>query len=187
MQWTLLAAVMLLLTGCYESSKLLLDPAAARQPVLAAQDWTYGGSDHRYHARLTPRSDGWYDYAESRLDAKGVEGRWKTYRVVLNAFDRSSDIFVYATYNSDDHAYMYGLVVIGTGNSWQTVTPNCDPVNGDAAQPDRKAATAAGAKIASISEVVDVCQFTSRDQLFAALRSVIAEPGFWRRVKKAQT
>jgi hypothetical protein len=189
MRWMLIAAALLLLTGCYESSKLLIDPAAARQPITTAKDWTYGSGDHRVHARLSPRSDGWYDYGEARLDAKGVEGKWKSYRVVLNSFDRAGgyDVFVYGTYNGEDHAYMYGLVVVGSGGFWQTVTPNCDPITGDAPQRDRAAATRAGAKIASLSEVLDVCQFTSRDQLYAALHAVIAEPGFWQRVKKTQT
>ncbi len=63
MRLTILAVVMLLVAGCYESSGLLLDPAAARQPITANKDWTYGSGAHRVHARLSGKPNGGLDYA----------------------------------------------------------------------------------------------------------------------------
>jgi hypothetical protein len=190
MRTLIILLIGLTLAGCYESSTMLLDPGAARQPIAAGKDWTYGSGDRRFHARLTPKPNGWYDYAETRLDRNGAEGPWRTHAVVLNDLAKVDgyDLFVYGTYNRTDEAYMYGLVVIGKGGFWQSVIPNCDPANADAKwlQPDIRAAKAAGANIKAIDELESVCHFTKRDQLFAAMRNVIAAPGFWDRVKAAR-
>jgi hypothetical protein len=190
MRLTILAAVLLLVSGCYESSDMLLDPAAARQPVASGKDWTYGNGDRRYHARLTLKPNGWYAYAEAHLDANGVEGKWRTYAVVLNDLAAADgyDLFVYGTYNKNDSAYMYGIVAVGKDGFWQSVMPNCNPASADAKwfQPDVKAAKAAGANIKALDEFESVCHFTRREQLFAAMRNVIAAPGFWDRIKAAR-
>ncbi len=83
---------------------------------------------------------------------------------------------------------MYGVVVVGANGFWQTITPNCDPVNADAKwlKPDIAAAKTAGANLKNIDDIENVCHFTSRAQLFAAMRNVIAAPGFWDRVKAAR-
>ncbi|GAA0567019.1 hypothetical protein [Rhizomicrobium electricum] len=189
MRYWMILLIGLFLAGCYESNDLLLDPAAARQPIATGKDWTYGSGDRRYHARLTAKPDGWYDYAEAHLDAKGTEGPWRTHTVVLNYLTTANgyDVFVYGTYNRNDSAYMYGLIVVGKNGFWQTVMPNCDPANADAKwlDADTDAATGAGAKIKAIDDFERVCHFTTREQLFAALRSVMVRPEFWSRVKTA--
>jgi hypothetical protein len=187
MRYWMILLIGLVLAGCYESNSLLLDTSAARQPIAAGKDWTYGSGPQRVHARLTPRPDGWYDYAEARLDKNGAEGPWTRYAVVLNtlAAVNGYDLFVYGTYNRTDSAYMYGIVVVGKDGFWQSVMPNCDPANAEARwfQADVGAARAAGGNIKAIDEYESVCHFTTREQLVAAMRNVIAAPGFWDRVK----
>jgi hypothetical protein len=180
----------LTLAGCYESDGLLLDPAAARQPIAGAKDWTYGSGGWRFHARLTAQPNGWYDYAETRLDENGADGSWRTHTVLLNALTSAGgyDLFVYGTYNRTDSAFMYGIVAVGKDGFWQSVLPNCDPANAEAKWhlADVKAATAAGGNIKALDDYESVCHFTKREQLFAAMRNVIATPGFWDRIKAAR-
>lgn len=195
MRLMILVAVLVLVSGCYESNELLLDSAAARQPITHNRDWTYGSGDRRHHARLSLRPDGWYDYAEARLNANGSEGPWQARAVLLNFLTSTSayavdyDVFVYATYNRNDSAYLYGLVVVGKDGFWQTIMPNCDPANANPKwlQSDTKAAQAAGANIKAIDEVERVCLFATREQLLTAMRAVMAEPGFWERVRIARS
>jgi hypothetical protein len=179
----------LLLAGCYESHGQLLDAGQSRQPLTTYQDWTYGSGDHHYHARLNPRSDGWYDYEEAKLDDSGKEGDWKHHTVLLNYLMASNgyDVYVYSTWDDSEHAYFYGVVVVGTNGFWQSVTPSCDPVGADPDwyQPDLAAARQAGAAVKSVDDMEDVCLFTSRDVLFDAMRNLVNTPGFWRRVNEA--
>ncbi len=195
MRLTILVAVMVLVSGCYESNELLLDSAAARQPITHNRDWFYDSGNRHTHARLSLRPDGWYDYSETRVEAGGKEGPWQARAVLLNYLATTSvfavdyDVFVYATYNRNDSAYLYGLVVVGKDGFWQTIMPNCDPANANAKwlQSDTKAAQAAGANIKGIDEVDRVCHFTTREQLYGAMRAVMADPGFWERVRIARS
>lgn len=190
MRYWIILVTGLLLAGCYESEGMLLSASDARQPITTYQDWNYGNGEHRYHARLNPRGDGWYAYDEAKIDASGREGSWKHYTVLLNYLTAANgyDVFVYGTYNDDEHAYMYGVVAVGANGFWQSITPNCDPVNAESAwyKPDLDAATRAGAVVKNIGEMEDICQFSSQAALFQAMRNVVAEPGFWNRVSTAQ-
>ncbi len=183
----LLAA--LLLAGCYESNGQLLDTSASRQPITAYQDWTYGSGNHKYHARLNPRADGWYDYEEAKIDSDGKEGDWKHHTVLLNYLMAANgyDVYVYGTWDDSEHAYFYGVVVTGANGFWQSITPSCDPVGADPDwyQPDTNAAKQAGAVVKSIDDMEDVCLFTSRDALFGAMRNLVNADGFWNRVDQA--
>ena len=186
--WLMLAAA-LLLSGCYESKDLLLDAGQARHPVATSRDWTSGSGDHRYHARLTPKPNGWYDYAEARMDKNG-EGPWKSRTLMLNALPNASgaEVYVFATFSRDEQAYVYGLVVMDTAGSWRTITPNCDPAaDGKWYRGDRAAARAAGAELRAADEVPDICQFRSREALFQAMRAIVEAPGFRDRVAAART
>lgn len=186
MRLIILAAAMLLLSGCYESRALLLDPAAARQPITSEKDWTFGS----VHARLTPKPNGWYDYAESRRSKSGSDGAWTTRQVLLNPLlsAKGFDLFVFATYSKDDAAYLYGLVAIGADGAWQSITPSCDSASADAKwlAADTKAALAAGARIKAIDEASNVCHFLKRETLLTAMRAVAAHPGFWDRLADAR-
>ncbi len=187
MRTTILILSLLLLTGCYESPDLLLDAGQARQPITAYQDWNYGSGDHRYHARLNPRGDGWYNYEEAKLDDSGKEGEWKHHTVLLNYLTAAAgyDIYVFGTWDDTEHAYLYGVVAVGTNGFWQSVTPSCDPMGGDEAWVERDTANAKAAGAVVKSGDSEICQFSSRDQLFAALRAVANEPGFASRVQEA--
>lgn len=191
MRLLILCLTALLLAGCYESNALLLDAAQGRQPVSTYQDWTYGSGDHKYHARLNPRSDGWYDYEEAKIADTGSEGDWKHHTVLLNYLTAANgyDVYVFGTWDDGEKAYFYGVVVIATNGAWQSITPNCDPVNSSEKwyQPDVDAAKQAGAEIKTIDDMEDVCLFTSAGALFNAMRNVVATPGFWDRVEEAKT
>lgn len=185
----LTALAALALAGCYESNGQLLDAAQARQPVSTYQDWTYGSGDHRYHARLNPRSDGWYDYEEAKIKDDGSEADWKHHTVLLNYLESENgkDIYVFGTWDDSEHAYFYGVVVTGPNGYWQSVTPSCDPLSADEAwyQPDLDAAKQAGATVKTIEDTEDVCLFASQATLFQAMRNVVANSGFWGRVDAA--
>jgi len=180
----------LLLAGCYESNALLLDAAQSRQPITAYQDWTFGSGDHKYHARLNPRSDGWYDYEDAKIKDDGSEDTWKHHTVLLNYLTAANgyDVYVFGSWDDGEKAYFYGVVVVGANGYWQSITPNCDPVNSDEAwySPDLNAAKQAGAEVKTIDEIEDVCLFTSQATLFQAMNNLIAEPGFWGRVEEAK-
>lgn len=182
---------MLLLAGCYESNSMLLDASQSRQPITGHQDWNYGSAGHRYHARLNPRSDGWYDYEEAQINDNGSEGDWKHHTVLLNYLESASgyDIYVYGTWDESEHAYAYGVVAVGANGFWQSISPSCDPMGADEQwyQPDLNAAKQAGAEVKTIDDAQDVCWFTSQATLFNAMRNVVAQPGFADRVQKART
>lgn len=188
MRITILILSALLLAGCYESNGLLLDAGQSRQPITTYQDWNYGSGDHRYHARLNPRSDGWYNYEEAKIDSNGAEGDWKHHTVLLNYLTAANgyDIYAFGTWDDGEKAYFYGVVVVGSNGFWQSITPSCDVVGADEAWYDKdvSAAKNAGATIKS-GDDSDACQFTSRDQLFQALNNVVNTPGFWDRVNAA--
>jgi len=191
MRMLLACLAALVLAGCYESNGLLLDASQSRQPITTYQDWNYGSGDHRYHARLNPRSDGWYDYEEAKIAGDGSEGDWKHHTVLLNYLENANvgDVYVYGTWDDGEHAYFYGVVVGGTDGAWQSITPNCDPVGAEEKwyQPDVAAAKQAGAEVKTIDDTEDVCMFASAGALFDAMRNVVASPGFWDRVQAAKS
>jgi hypothetical protein len=191
MRFLLACLAALLLAGCYESNGLLLNASQSRQPITTYQDWNYGSGDHRYHARLNPRSDGWYDYEEAKIKDDGTEDAWKHHTVLLNYLQNTNgqDVYVFGTWDDGEKAYFYGVVVVGTNGAWQSITPNCDPVNSSEKWyvPDVNAAKQAGAEIKTIDDMEDVCMFTSVGALFNAMRNVVATPGFWDRVEEAKT
>ncbi len=76
----LLPLVLLLLSGCYESQSMLLDPSAARQPVQGG-DWTETRGGDSYHDRMIARSDGWYDFYEQDVT---TNGNWEHHVVLVN-------------------------------------------------------------------------------------------------------
>lgn len=182
------AAGAALLAGCYESNALLLDVSAARQPITGYDDWNYTSGDTTYHARLNPRADGWYDYENAKIQDDGTEGEWEHYTVLLNYLENAAgmDVYVSANYDSAEQAYVYGLVAVKPGGSWQYVLPDCDIMADEQYWPlDNSAAQSAGAEMQS-DEWSDVCSFTTADSLFAAMRTVARDPGFGQRVEDAR-
>lgn len=184
-----LAAAAALLNGCYESDSMLLDASASRQPVTSYQDWTYNhGDGGKYHARLNPRSDGWYEYDEAPVNDDGTDGTWDHHTVLLNYLEDSQgyQVYVSGTWDEDEHAYIYGLVAFGSDGRWQSITPSCDTMsnNQQALTLDTNAAKSAGAQLKE-GDMSDVCAFTSRDSLMAAMRTIADDPGFSSRVAAA--
>jgi hypothetical protein len=186
--WILAGLAALSLAGCYESKSMLLDASAARQPISAYQDWRYGSGESRWHAQLTPRGDGWYNYDEAKIKDDGSEGDWEHYTVLLNYLERvdDNDIYVYGTWDDSLDAYLYGLVVMKPGGGWQSIRPSCDPIEASEQwfESDVAAAREAGAEIVSTDEE-DACRFTDRGTLFQAMRNLVDRPRFWDRVDKA--
>lgn len=184
-----LAGAAVLLAGCYESSSMLLDASQARQPISTYQDWTYNHSDGgTYHARLNPRSDGWYEYDEAPVDKDGKEGKWDHHTVLLNYLENTSGYSVYisGTWDDSEHAYVYSLVAFDSNNRWQSFSPNCDVTAGSDRdyKLDTESAKSAGAELKT-TDVEDVCLFTTADSLFQAMRTVANDPGFANRVAEA--
>lgn len=182
------------LAGCYESNALLLDVAAARQPITSYDDWNYTTSDTTnnahltYHARLNPRSDGWYDYEKATIEDDGTEGEWEHYTVLLNYLENAGgmDVYVSANWDDADGAYVYGLVAFWPNGTWQSIFPNCDIMGAEEQWLtfDTNAAQSAGAQLQS-DEWSDICSFTTADSLFAAMRTIVRDPGFRQRVEDA--
>lgn len=188
---SLVAAVLAagLLAGCYESQSLLLDASAARQPISSFQDWTYNSGDTKYHARLTPRSDGWYDFEEAAFKEDGTEGDLRHYTVLLNFLENAAglDVYTSAHWEDGDKAYLYGLVAFFPDGRWQSIQPNCDYLSSysdEDLDKDLAAAKAAGAELVS-DEISDICVFSTRDSLLAAMRTIARDPGFRQRVESA--
>lgn len=176
-----------LLAGCYESSALLLDASAARQPIASYQNWTYKGGDTSYHARLTPRSDGWYNFEEAAIKEDGSEGDWKHYTVLLNYLENAAgfEVYISAHWEDGDNAYLYGLVAILPDGRWQSTQPNCDYLSSyddEELDKDLAAAQAAGAEV-RVEEFADICFFSTRDSLYAAMRTLARDSGFRQRIE----
>ncbi len=163
-----------LLAGCYESHGLLLDAAAARQPIGNFRDWTDTRGGITYHERLTPRPDGWYDFEEAQIKTDGGEGAWDKRKVLLNDLGESRGValYAYATWDEAENAYVYGLVANGPDH-WRVVTPDCGSDGSET--PDLHIALMAGG-----TDVAGVCDFADRESLLKALRLFAASPAFWR-------
>jgi hypothetical protein len=172
----------LLLAGCYKSKGLLLDASAARQPITRYQDWTDESGSTRYHYRLNPRSDGWYDYEDAMIYSDGTEDKWAHHSVLMNDLGYANGVrlYVYATWDDEADGYVYGIVGFGD-NFWRTVSPDCgaDPEHADVENPlARQIALTSGAKDDGSGE----CVFTDRDSLLAALRRYVNTSEFWQKL-----
>lgn len=187
--WAVMTVAITLLAGCYESNALLLDAAAARQPVSSYDDWKYTRGDATYHARLNPRADGWYDYEEAMIDDNGSDGDWTHYTLLLNYLENAAgmDVYIYAYWDDDEKAYMYGLVAFLPDGRWQSLQPSCDYLSADdddQLDRDIAAAQAAGAELRS-SDMADICYFSTAGSLFDAMRTLVRDNGFRQRVEGA--
>lgn len=181
------AIAAILLAGCYESNELLLDVSAARQPITSYGDWRFTSGGLTYHARLNPRSDGWYDYDTAMVNDDGTEGEWEHQSVLLNYLESTAgmDVYVAAVWDDMESAYIYALVAFLPGGGWQTVQPDCDMLADDRyIDIDAGAASSAGAELSS-NDMADICIFRTRDSLFSAMRAVAEDPGFRQRVDDA--
>ena len=162
----LVALLSLLLTACYSSTTMLLDPSAARQPW-PSSTWTETRMSETKTFRATKRSDGWYDYVQQNTDRK-----WDEYRVLLNDLGtvNGHTLYAYGTHlkpSDGEGAFIYGVVVALPGGKWKVVTPDCE--------------NAVAAGIAK-SRSTGKCMFANRAQLLDALREYASTPQFWKEV-----
>ena len=153
------------LSGCYESETMLLDEHAAAQP-LASQGASCAGDvgENQTKAQLTAQPDGWYLW-----QCQNEDGSWeKGDRVLLNALGGRDGYRVYVLGAEDPGSSIYGLVEVSADGRWYSHLPSCDH-----SDEDRAGAAAAGAAMNK-----DTCDFTSREQLFAAMKAIMARDDF---------
>jgi hypothetical protein len=167
MRWQLLPIVLLslVLSACYVSKTMLLDPAAARQPW-PSSTWseTHNGAVDNY--RAVKRSDGWYDYGEQHADT----GKWEEHKVLLNDLGTVSGrtLYAYAMQmepGDEGQSVLYGIIVALPGGKWKAVTPDCSL--------DVPKAIARAHHVDEKN-----CMFSDRAQLLGALRDYAATPEF---------
>ncbi len=150
----LLVLAGVLLSGCYVSGALLLDPAKAVRPV---PDGDYA-RDKQTAARLKAQPDGSYAIWFSKED-----GSWEgPGELWINPLGVAHDRRLYALaerdMGSDD--FLYAVAYMDRGKVYEAA-PECD--NKDA----HAAAVLGGASFEGKSFVT--CRFTSREGLFKAL------------------
>jgi hypothetical protein len=165
-QWFLLVVAGLLLAGCYESQDLLLDPGAARQPF-AAGARSLIEDDKTTRFVLTPRSDGWYDVQAVEDGSPGA-----AHKVLLNDLSKDSGrtLYAYATYDSDEGAYVYGILSVDADGRVMKKDADCHR------EADEKIAEQMG----GAKKLVDSCQFYRNDKgLLAALQALAKNPKHW--------
>jgi hypothetical protein len=168
--------------GCYESQTQLLDIKAARQPA-AANDGLDTRQSITYHEKLIALADGQYDFEQAtRDDNSGRDGAWTRHTVLVNELGtvRGHNLFVYGTWDAGENAFVYGILVPQSDNSWKAVAPDCARnALGDFVAREYVVAMRRGAKIIDRSN--GVCEFASRDLLMAALRDFANTDEFWMR------
>ena len=156
----------MVLSGCYESQDLLLDSAAARQPIRAG-DHTLTDEDGKVTMlRLSPRPDGWYDVQQ--IDAKGDAD---AHKVLFNELDRNPQraLFAYATYDGKESAYVYGVLAVTPDGQVRRKSSDCHR------KADIKIAASNAAEVHT-----DTCQFYRNDKaLLAALKALAQNPKHW--------
>lgn len=186
MRAMVLALAGLLLAGCYESNQMLLNPGMAAQPIKTAADWKYQSDGDTYHAKLRPRSDGWYEFEEAQVNSDGSEGTPDHHALLLNYLERAdtNDVYVFGTWNERESTFMYGIAVIRPDHTWRLLIPNCDSftARGGWASVDVDAAVKAAAQTPRGQYG---CFFTSDQSLRRAMRNLVETKTFWQRLDGA--
>jgi hypothetical protein len=151
----IIALAALLLSSCYASDRLLLDPAEAVHPL---EDGTYvRDGDPADKVQLTLEPDGWY--AVAKYDANGLVG--ETQRVLAVEADLGGrDGYALAEQTAD--GFVYGVAFIEDGRVY-LATPDC------ADSADRDDAVDHGGEPQDDEAMTHNCLFRSRDAVLAAL------------------
>lgn len=163
-----LAVAAIVLSGCYTSTELLLDPDAAAHPLA---DGVYERTDADHERfRITLEPDGWYDAED--FDANGAIG--ETHKVLLNhlsdedgdeapnsfaAVEETGDTFTYfAVLIRDDRVYL--------------ATPDCaDPL-------DSSLAVDHGGQPEDDEAMTHDCVFRTKEAVMAALTDFVGQADF---------
>jgi hypothetical protein len=160
----ILALAALVLSGCYTSTRLLLDASAAAHPL---EDGVYvRGGDKPDKIRVTLDPDGWY-----RVETYNDNGTiGETHRVLANEAELG-DRDGYALAQETDDGYVYAAAFVEQGRVY-LATPDCaDPL-------DRDDAVDQGAEPQDDEAMTHNCFFKTRDALIAALSAFAGHADF---------
>jgi hypothetical protein len=145
-----LAAAMLVLSGCYASERLLLDPAQAATPLALGRQQATGASAETVEISLDP--DHWYR----------IRSGERTDRVLLTPLPGGPD-GRYAFAFRERNGFVYGVAEKRDGQVAFDL-PFCD------LGPARDAAIAHGVAVPAKGAMAPVCSFSRRDDLLGALQ-----------------
>jgi hypothetical protein len=150
-------AAAVLLSGCYASERLLLDPTRAATPLALGPQQATGASAEAVDISLDP--DRWYR----------IRSGERTDRVLLIPLPDGPE-GRYAFAFRERNGFVYG-VAEKRGGQIAFDLPFCD------LGPAREAAIAHGVTVPAKGAMAPVCSFTRRDDLLGALEDYADRPG----------
>jgi hypothetical protein len=163
----ILAACALILSGCYASTNLLLDPDAAVHPMADGVYTRDGDPDDRF--QISVQADGWY--LAERFNPNGTIG--ESDRVLVNAMDPigGHPAFAIAVETPDGFDYATAFT---DGQRVFLATPDCsDPL-------DRNLAVDQTGEQGDDADMTRTCKFHNRGALLAALTAFAGQADFGR-------
>ena len=154
----LLAGAALVLSGCYTSEKLLMDPAQAATPLAVGRQTTSGGEDKPETVQISLGADHWYVIHEDS-DAKDKDQRVLFTPLAGAAPGEQRYVFT----SSENASFLYGVATRRQGRIYFDL-PSCD-------QPAAQAAAAAHGVTAPPGKALSpVCTFKDAASLTGALK-----------------
>jgi hypothetical protein len=158
-----LAFAAVLLSGCYASRMLLLDPTEAAHPL---DDGVYvRASGDQLRVSLEP--DGWYQVEQ--IGADGLIG--ESHRALFNAVTLDGGRPGYAIAEDSDDGFIYAVGYVERERVY-LATPDCaDPL-------DRNAAVDHGGFADDDDDMAHNCFFKNRGALISALTAFAGQAGF---------
>jgi len=155
------------LSGCYASTSLLLDPDAAVQPLPDGVYTRDGDPDDRF--QISVQSDGWY--RAERFNDNGTIG--ETERVLVNAMDPIGGHPAFAIAVETPDGFDYATAFTDGGRVF-LATPDCsDPL-------DRGLAVDQSGEGGDDTDMTRTCPFHTRGALVAALTAFAGQADFGR-------
>jgi hypothetical protein len=143
------------LSACYGSPKLLLDPDEAAHPIA---DGVYQRQGEAERYQVSVGSDGWYQVEE--IEAGGLIGQ--SHRVLLNEVTLDGGREAFAVAEQADEGYEYAVALVDHGRVF-LATPDCaDPL-------DRNDAVDHDGQPEDDNPMTRICSFKTRGALVAAL------------------
>lgn len=159
-----LALAAWVLSACYGSPALLLDPDEAVHPI---EEGIYqrDGDGARY--RVSLGSDGWY--LVEPIEPGGLIGQ--SHRVLLNAMTLEGGREGFAVAEQTEDGYTYAVAYLDHGRVY-LATPDCvDPL-------DRNDAVDHGARAEDDDPMTHICKFRTRGAVQAALAAYAGHASF---------
>jgi hypothetical protein len=155
----LMGVATLVLGGCYESERLLLDPAQAAAPLAVGAQTMIGDGGRPATAEVALEADGWY---RVRVDREAPQ------RVLFTPLGDGGDRYAFAFGNRG--AFVYGVAERREGRVYLDL-PFCD------LGPARDAAIAHGLEVPAKGAMSPVCSFGKASDLQGALTEYANRPG----------